>query len=66
MYYHGQKLLERTDKEEWISPSVPPYIHTHVSTVCHLNTAMISQKWSFNHKDKIIVTVKCGEIKIFC
>lgn len=44
MYYHGQKLLERTDKEEWLSPSALPYIHTHVSTVCHLNTAMISQK----------------------
>lgn len=36
----------RTDNEEWLSPSALPYIHTHVSTVCHLNTAMISQKWS--------------------
>lgn len=50
MYYHGQTLLVRAVKEEWISPPALSFIHAHVSTVhvYHFHTTMISQKTKFN------------------
>lgn len=67
MYYHGQTLLVRAVKEEWISPPALSFIHAHVSTVhvYHFTLRQSPEKQSLIYLDKIIVAVKCRETKIF-